>query len=220
MENKVFLKLLAVFLIAAILIILIGNSAFAGWLIFHKPPFKGMVVDAVTKEPIEGAVVVAVYNKDVFGPSGGYTSVVKVKETLTDENGKFFFSAFSTIIHPFSIEYYATFIIYKPGYGNFPRNRITPPSGISLQTKEKYFLAENFRKKGKVKVLEHGKRNSVRKVTFGLVELPPLKTRKERLRAAPGGPTDFGSKELPLLYKAINEERKGFGLKPVGRSRR
>ncbi len=215
------LKLLAVFLIAAIPITLFGNSAFAGWLIFHKPAFRGKVIDAETKEPIEGTVVVAVYEKHVYGlGTGGYQRVVKVKETLTDKNGKFFFPAFSTIINPFSREYYVEFIIYKPGYGDFPRNRISPPSGISLQTKEKYFLAENFGKKGKVKVLEHGKRNSVREVTFGLVELPPLKTRKERLRAAPGGPTDFGSKELPLLFKAINDERIGFGLKPVGRSQR
>ena len=212
------LKLLAVFLIAAIPIILIGNSAFAGWLIFHKPAFRGKVIDAETKEPIEGTVVVAVYEKYVYGlGTGGYQRVVKVKETLTDKNGKFFFPAFSTIIHPFSREDYVRFIIYKPGYGRLPHNRIHSLTRVSLETVEKYFLAENFGKKGKVKVLEHGKRNSVREVTFGIVERMPLNTYKERLNAIPGRPTGFRSKDLPLLFKAINEENRRFGLKPVGR---
>ena len=209
MENKVFLKFLAVFLIAAIPITLIGNSAFAGWIIFHKPAFRGKVIDAETKEPIESAVVVAVYQKYVYGiGTGGYQSVVKVKETLTDKNGKFFFSSFTTIIHPFSKEDYLRFIIYKPGYGSMPNNRIRSLSMVSLDQREKYFLAENLGKKGKVKVLEFGKKNSVRKVTFGLVELPPLKNRKERLRAVPGRPagfTGFRSKELPLL-SSINQD--------------
>jgi hypothetical protein len=217
MENKIILKLFLTFFIAMSFVILIDGSAFAGWLIFHKPAFKGKVIDFETKEPIEGAVVVIVYKKHVYGPAGGYSSVVKVKETLTDENGEFIFSSYLTIIHPFSRENYADFIIYKPGYGSFPKNKMSPPSGMGLSIIEMYFMAENFGQKKKVRILEIGKEDSLREVTFGLVELPPLKNRTERLRAAPGGPTDLGSKELPLLFKALNDERKGFGLKPVGR---
>lgn len=215
MENKVFLKLLAIFIILIGFIILIETSAFAGWLVFSKPAFRGKVIDAETKEPIEGTVVVAVYNKHVYGPSGGYRTVVKVKETLTDKNGEFYFSAFSTVIHPFSKEDYTTFIIYKPGYGRLPHNRTHSLTRVSLETVEKYFYAESFGKKGKVNVLEHGKRNSVREVTFGVLERMPLKTRKERLRATPSTPTDYRSKKLPLLFKAINEEHRRFGLGEV-----
>jgi len=187
----------------------------ADWLIFQKPEFKGKVIDAETKAPIEGAVVVVVYEKHVYGPAGGYSTVVKVKEILTDKNGKFFFPPYSTIIHPFSKEDDAYFIIYKPGYGDFPNNRVSPPSGISSQTIERFFLAETYGKQGEipVKVKTEGKWNYTKqKVTFGLAELPPLKTQKERLEAIPGGPTDFGSKELPLLFKAMNEENRRFGL--------
>ena len=187
----------------------------AGWLIFHKPEFKGKVIDAETKAPIEGAVVVVVYEKHVYGPAGGYSNVVKVKEVLTDKNGNFLFPTYSTIINPFSKEDDTYFIIYKPGYGNFPNNRISPPSGISSETIERYFLAKAFGDRGEIPVKIKAKGNwnySKRKVTFGLVELPPLKTRKERLEAIPGSPTDIGPKELPLLFKAMNEENRRFGL--------
>ena len=37
------------------------------WMGYHKPEFHGKVIDAETKEPIEGAVVVAVYEKKSIG---------------------------------------------------------------------------------------------------------------------------------------------------------
>lgn len=216
--KKVLIILFLIFFIVPILVNLLTYKKFSGYLLFHKPAFRGKVIDAETKEPIEGVVVVSVYNKYFCGfGAGGGSEVVKVKETLTDENGKFFFSSYSTIILPFLKEDYTTFIKYKPGYGRLPHNRIHSLSRVSLDQKEKYFFAENFLKKGKVKVLEFGKRNSVRKVTFGVVEQMPLKTREERLRAVPGRPPGYMAKELPLLHKAINKERIGFGLKPVGR---
>ena len=92
--------------------------AHASWLIYHKPEFKGKVIDAETKEPIKGAVVVVIYNKHtlISGPGGGYTSVIKVKEALTDKNGEYYFPRYTTVIQPNSIEDSAEFIIYKPGY--------------------------------------------------------------------------------------------------------
>ena len=200
------MKHLMIFLIVIMLIISFTTLAFAGWLIFHKPAFRGKVIDTETKEPIEGAVVVVVYEKHVYGPSGGYTSVIKVKETLTDRKGEFFFPSYTTGIHPFSREEEAGFIIYKPGYGNFPNFQVSPPTFVDWDK----FFSEDY---GTKKVAR--KRSKSATVTFGVVELPQLKTRKERLRAIPGGPTDFGSKELPLLYKAMNEENKRFGLGEV-----
>jgi len=50
-----------------------SSDSFAGWLIYHKPEFKGKVIDAKTKEPLEGAVVVVAYYQKTFGwPAGGY----------------------------------------------------------------------------------------------------------------------------------------------------
>ncbi len=54
--------------------------------------------------------------------------------------------------------------------------------------------------------------------TNGVVGLPKLETKEERLGAIPAPPSIL-IKDSPLLYKAINEEQRRFGLGPVGRVR-
>ena len=56
MKKAYFIIGLSMFLITAFC-----TSCFAGWLIYHKPAFRGRIIDAETKKPIEGAVVVAKY---------------------------------------------------------------------------------------------------------------------------------------------------------------
>ncbi|MBW1783628.1 MAG: hypothetical protein JRL30_23170 [Deltaproteobacteria bacterium] len=124
-------KILLPIIIAVYLVATCSALCFAGWIIFHKPGFKGKVIDAETKAPIEGAVVVVVYYKHVYNIAGGRSSVVKVKEMLTDKNGMFSFPSYTTLIHPFSTESDTAFIIYKPGYGSFPSDRNTPPLGMT-----------------------------------------------------------------------------------------
>ena len=53
---------------------------------YHKPAFQGKVIDAETKEPIDGAVVVVIYKKYpiISGPGGGGESIMDIKETLTN----------------------------------------------------------------------------------------------------------------------------------------
>ncbi len=195
------------------------SLSFAGWLIYHKPEFKGKVIDAETKEPIEGAAVVAIYEKHtlISGPGGGYSSVIKVKETLTDKSGDFYFPSYTTIIQPNSIEDTAEFIIYKPGYGSFPEYQITP-SGIA-PVNQQVFFSKEIGSKGELELWVKGEKGPElrkAKVIFGIVELPKLKTKEERLKAITYPLGDVKSKEIPLLYKAINEERRQFGLEAVG----
>jgi hypothetical protein len=192
----------------------------AGWLIYHKPEFKGRVTDAETKAPIEGAVVVVVYEKHslISGPGGGYSSVIKVKETLTDKKGEFHFSSYTTLIQPNSVEDYARFIIYKPGYGNFSGHRINPPIGMPLGDIETFFTKETG-SRGNVEILVIKDNKSEWKlvnITFGIAELPTLKTREQRLEAiypADISGAEINEKELPLLYKNIREEYRALGIK-------
>ncbi len=204
-------------LIAALL--LVGGAIPAhAWLIYHKPAFRGRVVDAETKAPIEGAVVVAVYNVRVCGPlflpeCGPVAG--DVQEVLTDRNGAFDVPS-HTFFHPWPFALGAEntdFIVFKPGYGSFPNWRVQPPKGMQTDFEE-YFSrdlgAEKevwFRELGKV-----GAELQRIKVTFGLVELPRLKTREERIKASMVGVTGYRSKDLPLLYRTINEEERALGL--------
>jgi len=212
MKKTYLIIALSMFLITAFC-----TSCFAGWLIYHKPAFRGMVIDAETKKPIEGAVVVAMYYKYpiISGPGGGSASIMHIKEALTDKKGEFRIPSYTTVIQPLSIEDLTEFIIYKPGYGSHPVS-LTYPLFYFRPYEEEGFFSKKLGTKEEKHVLKLGKTIKTLSINYGVVELPPLKTRKERLGAVPSTPTDE-IKDTPLLYKAINEEYKGFGLKPSGR---
>jgi len=207
----------------------------AGWPFFSKPAYRGKVIDAKTKAPIAGVVVAALYTKHtLIGLHGPDNKVIKKKEVLTDKKGEFHFPPYVTILGPNSREWRTEFIIYKPGYAvsysefncgqtDFPyKKRISPPPCTSIKNEENYFLASNFGKEGEMevrtdKIIDGMWEFIKQKVIFGLVELPHLKTRKQRLRAAEINPSILGADEdlPPLLFKTVNEERRRFGLREL-----
>lgn len=206
-------RFLLITLMTAFLLIFSAPPSHAfWWMVYHKPAFKGKVIDAETKEPIEGAVVVVAYDKKIITGPESNSITMDVRETLTDKEGIFYIPSYTTIIQPLSWEDTARFIIFKPGYGSFPNYRAIPPMELSLPAIEDFFSSKigtegeigwDYKKSEKIKV------------TFGIVELPKLKTREERLNATHITLTDFRSKDLPLLYKAVNEEYKHFGLEEI-----
>jgi len=129
-----------------------------------------------------------------------------VQETLTDENGEFIIPSYTTLIQPLSVSSFVHFIIYKPGYGNFPWQQVSPRQGV----REEDFFSGDYGKAGEVTWLD-----KTITVTFGVVELQKLRTKEERLKAIPNSPGDITSDKLPLLFKLINEERRAFGLQEV-----
>lgn len=172
----------------------------ASWLIYHKPEFKGRVIDAETKAPIEGAAVSVYYEVQYYDIGGGGSRVIHTKETLTDENGEFVIPSYTTLMLPFNTSDDADLIIYKPGYG-YP---------YLCESPESYFPAKKFGSPGEC--LRSGMKQRFR---YGVVELPILSTQYDRLRAIPSTPTGTGAEEFPLLYKLINEENRRFGLGEV-----
>jgi hypothetical protein len=82
-------------------------------------PFKGKVIDTDTKEPIQGAVVLAVYYFTSSGVAGAISSVEDGQETLTDKNGEFELPRTRRwfVLHRGYPE--GTLEIFKPGYGTF-----------------------------------------------------------------------------------------------------
>jgi hypothetical protein len=203
-------KVTLITLFAVMAVILCSSNCMACWLIYSKPAYKGRILDAETKKPIKGAVVVAVYYSDTIigGPAGGYSSVVSVREALTDEKGEFFIDPYLTIFNPFMCQNGTKFIIYKAGYGSHPGHSLGSIQHFGPYPED--FFTEDIGKKGGKRVWRR-----TYPVTYGIVELPRRKTREERLRAMPGGPTDIGADDLPLFFKAKNEEYKRFGMGEV-----
>jgi len=94
----------------------------SGSFIYYEDAFNGKVIDIETKEPIEGAVVAAIYDVTVRGLVDSGSAHADVQETLTDSKGEFHIPS-NTFFYPspFTLGGERTeFIIYKPGYGTYP----------------------------------------------------------------------------------------------------
>jgi hypothetical protein len=156
----------------------------------HRGPYRGQILESQTKAPLAGAVVVALWRRDVVYPFQVNSEHYAVRETVTDSDGRF-------VMEVRDIEEGAPrrtrkpeFLVFLPGYGAFP-HRYTSPKG---------FMAELFEGAGTT------------------VEVPRLETREQRLRNLRSfGPHDFSEsphKALPLLMRLIDEERIAVGLCP------
>jgi hypothetical protein len=192
--KKILILILAVFAGVIIISHIIGK----GWIIYREGAFKGKVIDAETKEPIEGAVVVAIYHVRQYGIAESGSSAVDAKEVVTDKNGSFHIPPHTFFhLYPFARGETPEFLIYKPGYtaysrdtnyfGYFPYS----PLNVSLDMKAELF------KKG---------------VTIDLMK---LRTKEERIENFRISISDFGTNKLPILHEAINEERNKFGFEKV-----
>src|SRR6266540_2743121 len=159
-----------ILILSVLIVAFMAVSSEAGWLIYHEPEFNGKVFDIETKQPIEGAVVVVEYNKKTMGIGASMTSVMDVRETLTDKEGNFHFPSYTTLLQPFSWQIPSSFIIYKPGYA-------------SLKLGAGYFAREEWKEQGgswpdpELRILKY------RLSGHGIVELPKLNTKEQRLAA-------------------------------------
>lgn len=100
------------------LLLLSGVACNASWLFFHKPEFKGKIVDIETNKPIEGAVVVAIYRKQVIGVGDSVIMDFYAREALTDKDGNFKIPSYTSMIQPLSWSQPVLFTIFKSGYAS------------------------------------------------------------------------------------------------------
>lgn len=155
-----------------------------------RGPYRGQVVDAETKAPLAGAVVVLQWRRDRVYPFHSVSENYAVRETVTDAEGRFLLDAKDVEERAPRRTYHPEVFIFQPGYGSYPKQYVSPRG----------FTGGIFERSGTV------------------VELPRLEGREERRKHLfLFGPSDFSDrpfKDLPELVRRINAERIAVGLEP------
>lgn len=165
-------------------------------------PWRGTVVDAETGRPLEGVVVLAVWDKLSPGIIHNRREFHDAEEAVTDASGNFILSARSlSSLNPFVRFEGPRLLIFKGGYGMYRFRGELEWDALSadervMRRREKW---KQFEEKG---------------VVF---ELPPLKTREERRRALPREPSEVPDCRMLRLLEAINEELVYLGFTATGR---
>ena len=158
---------------------------------YYLPPFEGKVIDAETKEPISGAAVLAVYYGEYPTIAGANTYAIDAQETLTDEKGEFNIAEVKEWFgkHP-GTPVEANLIIFKPGYGAFPRHR-------------------GSRAVGENKSWPPPKRY----IVYELTKLKTMEERDDNLIFVK--PIGVPYQKMKNIIKYINKERKSLGYSPL-----
>jgi len=179
----------------AIGLLLIGPHCGLSHPAFAGGPYKGRVIDSETKQPIEGAVVLAVWVRWIPAFIRSVETFWDAQEVITDQYGRFEIGKKTpTNLLPGARVDGPRLTVFFPGYGFFPGYHTSPPltaSGV----------------KGLLRKMEHERLT---------IELPLLTTKKERLDviswAYPS--LDIPPERMPNLIRLINTERRALGLPP------
>ncbi len=177
--------------ITALLVCLVVTTGCAG-------PWKGKILDIETKAPLEGTVVLAVWERVYRTPAGNSSYFYEAKETVTDKAGEFEIPSYTPINLLPLISYMRgpLFTIFKPGYGRV--NGMI----LSVYFTESTSEVQDFKIQGK-----HYRYAS------GIIELPKLKTREERTKEI-SLPTSIPDSAMPNLIKLMNIEAIDLGFQP------
>lgn len=161
-------------------------------------PWKAQIVDAETGKPLEEVVVLAVWRHCGFIYMDGCGYYYDSEEVVTGADGRFVIEArwslFRTIKGP-------DFTIFKPGYGRWRLKGEDVWLKLDTYERNKRFdeAWEQFRGDGVV------------------IELPPLKTREERLKfyQSPGRtpPGIVPGERMRRFQEAENAERAYLGFR-------
>ena len=156
---------------------------------YYLAPFEGRVMDADTKQPIKGAVVLAVYDRSIPSVQGSISFPIDAQETLTDNKGEFKIPEVRIWFggKPRSPQE-QNLTIFKPEYGVFPDHSRSSAGGES-----KTWPPPN---------------------RYIVYELPKLKTWEERRKNLPLRPLIQKNKYKAFL-KLINEERTYLGFDKI-----
>lgn len=174
---------------AIIIATLFAQGGLFFWLPYRSlAPFEGQVVDTETKKPIEGAVVLAVYYFTRYTIAGSNSYIKDGQETVTNKKGEFKL--------PRTRRWFVSrrgypegkVVIFKPGYGVFPRHRRSTAVGAN----------KGWPSPGE----------------YAVYGLPKLKTLEERKKAHLNSYDGIPYKYRKQYFEAENKERLFLGYEP------
>ena len=180
-----------IILVAFIMLMLPLLSGFA---FYHRyGPFMGKVIDVETKEPIEGAAVLAVYYTYSSTVGGRVSHYTNAQEAVTDAKGEFRIPP----LKDFTFKLFGhhdeqvRFTIFKSGYGAFGGTSQSQGVFIDGMKSPNSFLPQD---------------------KHILIELPQLKTKEEIRWNLPSIEPNAPHSKQRNLIKLIDEERIKLGL--------
>lgn len=190
------LKLVALVILIALLWWPLSQAIPGDW--------KGQIVDKETGKPLEGVVVLAVWERyfrglGIHGAAGGYGAS---EEAVTDKQGQFTIKARSSwTLNPFVYLKGPEFHIFRSGYGRWEFQ------GYDTWGKDPIVRREHFEK-----LWKQFRREGV------VLEIPPLKTQKKRLAflsSAQPATLDIPPAHMRRYFEAIDREAMELGRAPV-----
>ncbi len=153
----------------------------------YDGPYEGKVVDAETGRPLEGVVVLGVWNKVYPNVAGSSSEFYDSVEILTNKKGEFRIAGKGVLL--FSNLDEMALVVYKAGYEMLG---YCPWSGYKTRSARKHVQWDGDKPTFKLKKLSY-------------------KERKEYDLSLPG----IEQKRQQLLTDEINKERIEFGYQPL-----
>lgn len=158
-------------------------------------PFHGKILDADTREPVEGVVVLIEWRQYRLSSLFENTIFYDAQETLSDKNGEFYISGI-WILNPWTrLMLESHVIIYKSGYYGIhvPWGSLLKPWGEPIAGERRTYVLE----------VEDGKPVIMLKKVIDIDE-----RWKNVGRADPG--SDIPDEKVKLLMNEINKEKENL----------
>jgi hypothetical protein len=180
-----------------------------GWLLAvaatAEAPFEGIVLDAETRQPIQGAVVYRRMDLVHVTAAGGVHTFYDASEVLTDRDGRFRIGRKWSLNPLVGLMAEARSLIYKAGYGEATN---LGPSWLRERAASQKTRSPEERKKLGPKFYHDIEFDDGLPVFL----LRKLTTNEERQRNMDFDVIGVPDKKYPLLRAEINREREALGL--------
>lgn len=159
--------------------------------------YHGRVLDADTKQPLQGAVVTVIWMKYPFGSTEGVSDFHGAREAVTDADGRFSIDATPPRKwNPFrALHRRPEIIVFKPGYGRYP---------------DMYWMIV---RPGLPPIESVGEPLQARQAAT--IELPKLESEKDlKIFAGHGLHPNVPWERVPIYLELVNEHAARLGLEP------